>query len=393
MNGSIQDSAFSIQQRRTANPFTSASAFAFAFAAVGRTVGMLVPAMLLLTGPLAAQVRDITVAGAAQCAACRIELERVATIGSADDEHLYRQFSQLTRGATGYLVANGYTPGVVVVYDSAGAFVRTIGRPGGGPGELAEWSLIHVTAADTLLAASGGRITVFRTPDGEAVRSWHPQAVVWGLTSLRGGITAAALAPNARQETVRIFDPDGSRRASIFFDGALEHRDQLGQRLHSAGDTLLLVSATGSYELRAFDTDGALRWTVRREVDWFRPYVRQPPGALIRTPSLPDIVGAWVEGDRYLWVLLERPAEDWRPVGQSQRPDEVDFNTLFSSQLEVIDLESGQLLASQRMRWLLPAADGRPLVYTSRTGAYGQTIFDVWQVDLVPPPARGNRGH
>lgn len=346
--------------------------------------------MGVLAQPVLAQTREIKVTGvAAQCLACRIDLNHVATIGSVHDEHLYSQHSQLVRARQAYYVANSFTPGVILVYSPEGRFSKTIGRFGRGPGEIARESLIHVTPEDSLLVASNGRITIFSSVDSRAVRSWNYDWGVWGLTSLKGGVTAAALAPNLSHETVRIFDPDGSQRASVLYDGLLQHRDQLAQRVYSAGDTLLLVSATGAYQLRAFDSCGRLRWTLHRDVEWFMPYARQPRNAGIATPTLPDIVGAWIEADRYLWVLLERSAENWRPVEQRPRLDAMDFNSLFDSQLEIIDLQTGRLLASQRVNWLRPAAPSQPFLYTARYTPSGEVVFDVWRATLSQLPQGG----
>jgi hypothetical protein len=341
-------------------------------------------ALVLAAAPTRGQVREIVVSGAPHCSGCRIELERVVTIGSTADENLYRQMSLLVQGpGPAYYVTSSYTPGVILVYDAAGRFLRTIGRSGGGPGELGGEPLLRVTPEDSLHVVSNGRLTVFPARSGAAARSWNYDVGVWGLTGMAGGITAAALAPNARQETVRLYNPDGTRRASIYFEGLLQHRDQLAQRVHASGDTLLLVSATGRYRIQAFDRDGRLRWTVDRQADWFPPYARQPRGAPVLTPSLPDIVGAWIESNRYLWVLLERPADDWRAVQVRGGTDALDFNALFGSQLEVIDLQSGRVLASRRLDWLRPAAERTPLVYTAGTASTGEVVFNVWRPTLV----------
>jgi hypothetical protein len=335
----------------------------------------------LIVRPVAAQAPDIRVSGAAEYEGCRIELEHVATIGTADDEHLYRQFSQIVRGpGSYYYVADGYTPGVILVYDSTGTFTRTIGRSGRGPGELAGEVLIGVSPDDSLYVASNGRITIFSASDGTAARSWNHGVNLWDLAVLQPGIIAAGRAPNTDLETVRIFNADGSRRATIHHDGILQHRHQIAQRLHLAGDTLLLVSDVGRYRLRAFDPDGRRRWTVEREVDWFPPYARQPRGAVIRVPSLPDVVGAWIESDRYLWVLLERPAANWKPVENLREPD---FNTVLGSHLEVIDLQSGRVIASRRLDWLRPAGGGQPFLYTARYADMGHVVFDVWHVKIA----------
>lgn len=348
-----------------------------------------------LAGSVSAQVGDIRVSGAAKCEDCRIELEHVVTIGSPDDEHLYDQFSALTRGpGPFYFVANSFTPGVVLVYDSTGTYKNAIGRQGSGPGEIAGNANISVTPEDSLYVANQGRTTIFSLPGGVATRSWNHGVNVWSVSTLKDGISAATLAPNSALETVRIFNADGSRRASIYFEGTLQHHEQLPQRTHSAGDTLLLVSDVGRYRFRAFDLDGHPRWTFEREVEWFQPYSRQPQGALISVPSLPNVVGAWVQSDRFLWVLLERAAANWRPLeGGLERGKEGDFNTVFGSHLEVIDLHTGQVVASRRTNWLIPVAEaeGQPYVRTVHTSDVGHYVFDVWRVKLINHGKGGDR--
>jgi hypothetical protein len=338
-----------------------------------------------------AQARDTQVYRAAQCDGCRIELEHVVAIGSPDDEHLYGMFSSLVRRpGSSYYVAESYTPGVVLAYDSTGSFTRTIGRLGTGPGEIGRYAHIAVTPEDTLLVVSNGRVTVFSTTDGRAIRSWTYHEPIEGISALGGGLTFASLRANERQETARIFNADGSSRASVFFDDLLQHAYQLEQRACRAGDDRLIVADGTRYRLRAFDTDGQLQWTVQRDVDWFPPYTRQPPRSAIATPSLPAVICAWLESDRYLWVLLERAPEDWRPVEGAPATRDLDFNTIFGSHLEVMDLETRKVLASRRTDWLLPLEGDEPFVYSVRHAEAGHVVFDVWQVKLSQP-SRGRQ--
>lgn len=346
--------------------------------------------LCVVAKPLTAQTRDIIVSGLDSLGeACRIELEHVVTIGSAEDEHLYGMTSLLVVGpGSSYYIANSFTPGVVLVYDSTGGFSRKIGRLGPGPGEISGSALIHVTSEDTLLVASNGRVTHFSTT-GVAERSWNYEMPLRGITGLQDGIIIATLGPNNNQETVRILNADGSTRASIFFDGLLQHRDQMDQRAFQAGNAQFLVSDAGRYRIRAFNPDGHLKWIVRREVDWFQPYARQPPLAMISTPSLPAIVGAWVESNRHLWVLLERPSEDWRPVERPlPRPSDLDFNNLVGSHLEVIDLQTEKVVASCRTQWLLPLGGDQPLMYSARYAETGHVVFDVWRSKFIQSSGR-----
>jgi hypothetical protein len=346
-------------------------------------IALVIPALLLAAGclPTERQDAEIHAHGGPSCGACRIELAPVATIGSPDDEHLYQQFSRLVRDSgTRYYVAAGFTPGAVLVYDSTGAFKGLIGSPGRGPGEISGHPDIQVTPEDSLLVLTEGRIDVYGPSDASPARSWRLDVAVWGLTALKGGVVAGERGPNLEHETVRIFGPDGSHQASLTHEGPLEHRDQLAQRVFAAGDTLILVSDTGRYRIRAFDQNARVVWTLTRKVDWFEPYARQPPMAPFGTPSRPEIVGAWVESDRYLWVLLERSAPEWAPLApEFRRPDMFDMNQLLGSHLEVIDLETGEVMASRRTQWLRPADGGSGLLHSTRVEADGRVVFEIWK--------------
>lgn len=317
-------------------------------------------------------------------AICTIELERLLTLGDSQDPHLYHGFSTVAMGpGPVYYLAGGFTPGVVLRYDDQGTLRGTIGRLGEGPGEIPHGAAIALTSQDSLLVAGGGLVRVFVPSTGMFVRSWRVETPIVGMVPLTDGGIAAPVGPNPALETVVVMNADGSPRFPVGFDGILEHRDQLWQRAHAGRDGSTLVSHTGRYRIREFTPAGELSWTLERSAGWFIPYPRQPAGAGIVVPSLPDVIAAWLDPENRLWVLLERAAEPFQPMDQSHAsPQLANVSAQFDSHLEVIDLASRTVIASQRTRWLRPVTGGTGVLHSTESTAEGYVRFTLWEPRL-----------
>jgi len=316
---------------------------------------------------------------------CAVELERLPTLGSVDDLHLYHGFSTVVQGpGPSYYLSGGFTPGAILRYDARGAFQGTIGRLGGGPGEVPPHAEIAVTPQDSLLVSGEGRIRIFSSETGEFVRSLRTEPPFWALAPLSDGGIVGWVGPNPEMETVRVLDPDGSLRFSVRFDGTLEHQDQLWQRAHETRGANILVSDAGRYRLRAFDRNGGLAWTLERKAEWFPSYARQPSGASLLVPSLPEVISAWIDSEQRLWVLLERAAEPFHPLDQAPAAPELrDVSSQFDSYIEVIDLKTRVLLGAGRTNWLRPVTGGGGVLHSSETDAEGFVRFTLWRPYLV----------
>ncbi len=82
------------------------------------------------------------------------------------------QLSYVAHGL-GYWFVTAYEHGQVLKFDGEGNFVGTIGRRGGGPGEMMSAAVIHIVGPDSLLAVVDGMrryLSLFDPRSGEFVR-------------------------------------------------------------------------------------------------------------------------------------------------------------------------------------------------------------------------------
>jgi hypothetical protein len=138
---------------------------------------------LFPTSWLRAQVTPISIRHSVACRECRVEFTKLATLGKPTDSVLISGSFTLDRDSRGrFYTSSDYSQ--VIVYDAHGNFLRTIGRPGDGPGELGRVSeliaragfvrspIVSVTVdkADTIFVYHPPKITVF-SPNYKYVRT------------------------------------------------------------------------------------------------------------------------------------------------------------------------------------------------------------------------------
>lgn len=115
-------------------------------------------------------------------------LEEELRIGAADGDSLreFGRVSGIAVNASGQIHVLDRHALQILVFDSDGEFVRTIGRGGGGPGELAGPSTVLIAAGDTILVPDmanqrvqrflpdGSEAGAFRIPlEGGIPLGWH----------------------------------------------------------------------------------------------------------------------------------------------------------------------------------------------------------------------------
>lgn len=86
------------------------------------------------------------------CVNCKIELLPTTQLGTDTDPGFIPHIeSRVTRDHRGNYIVKGNYATTLLVFDSTGRFLRTIGRAGSGPGEFRGIGSIAVGAADSLV--------------------------------------------------------------------------------------------------------------------------------------------------------------------------------------------------------------------------------------------------
>lgn len=154
------------------------------------------------------------------CRPCRVVLGPPLTLGSVDDPASANYVSVVVKSQDRFYVARAIPPYEVLVYDSTGAFLRTIGRRGAGPGEF---RFVHMIAA-----APDGRI---RTVDMRTRYTlWTPgMDRVLATASLPFAAWEGVTLPDGRMAVQPAFaDPRVGRLFILSADGTIQHSFPVG---------------------------------------------------------------------------------------------------------------------------------------------------------------------
>ena len=331
------------------------------------------------------------------CRTCRIELTNRLTLGAPTDTISPSDFQTgVVRDSRGryYIVpADGLTS--IAVYDSAGRFLRTIGRSGSGPGEYSFIINAEVIAGDSILAldASNGRLTVL-SPSYGVVRSIPLRSGFTRAFPLPGGqflVNGRVGTPQSAGYPLHVIGPDGAVLRSF---GAVNpryyrERDQFNIRHVERGDGGdVWVAHLDRYEVELWSIDGKLQRTYRRDASWFPPrdYSTQRQ---LDAPPPPMGRAIWQDEAGRVWAISQVTSAEWKPqtrVGSSREQPMPPFDVQdrnADAVVEVFDPATGALLASQRFPHYLLGNVGSNAVYALRAAEDGDLRVDVWQIRLT----------
>jgi 6-bladed beta-propeller protein len=200
----------------------------------------------------------------------RIELKftLVRSIGSLDGTRdAFGNIWDVALDSRGRIYVADVGQSHVTVFDSAGSFVRTIGRRGSGPGEFHQPMQLGIDNADTLFVYDVGlrRLTKF-SPDGQfVVQKGLPDITAVGdiRFSPNGDVVLVGFTP-LLESTIHVFDRELTRRRSFgkpapmnvqFFSESL-----LGGFADITPAGLILYTQKSPFELHLYKPDGSLLW-------------------------------------------------------------------------------------------------------------------------------------
>jgi len=268
--------------------------------------------------------RSIEVPDRISCAACRIEAVSVIKLGGGTEkEGLIGSDPMLARDSRGrFLIAPSANGNDILVFSKDGRLEQTIGRKGKGPGEFEEIRRIWVGPGDSVHVFDWDRYTLF-TPDFSVARTSGVGNLPWDAIFLRNGESIQqknSAAQNALGYPMHLVSPTGQIRKSFGAERpTFEVRDG-----YASYRTLARSSLGGywsalhtEYRIDRWDTTGVLLQSVRRSVEWFRPWQGPKRGG-------PQMFGIREDESGQLWILI------------SPGPGK--------TIVEMIDLETGQLV-------------------------------------------------
>lgn len=331
----------------------------------------------------------------ATCPDCVIALDLVTTVGALDGPGwIPGRPRAAARDSRGRLFLTFSRTDHVLVFDSAGRPLPPVGRSGEGPGEYRSAYLVEVGRSDTVMVFDFTQQLSFVAPSGRFVRrSRAPVSAVDLILTGDGNVVFSATPPavvgDAEVTILHVFDPAEQGVARSFHTHRIEDGG-FAPRFHVAAardpDRFWTAFRPGDrYEVIQYATDGTATRQFTRSPSWIRPL---PSEDGIPAPDA-NLYGI-AEANGRLWIVGRHPAEDWnrylnreanREVEAGIR--EIDANRLYRSVVEVVDIETGQLVVSARVPGLVVTLLPDQHVATYREDEAGVPFVDVFRMTLA----------
>lgn len=333
---------------------------------------------------------------------CSVAAERVATLGEVEGPGIVASTGVVSADSHGrFYTAHMAAPGQIVMFDSSGDHLQSIGRVGEGPGEYRAISGIHISTGDTIHVFDNGntrRTVLSPYPDLEVVRTARmalPFQAWRGVVGDSGSYVSAFPfgAANHIGYPLHEATSDGEIRSFGSENPEFEPGSSLKlQRVatRAAGDMIWAGHRT-RYQIDLWTRDNRRLQTLQRDTPWFTPYDQVAIVTPTEPPS-PSMVGIREDETRRLWVLVLVPAENWadglREVTalNGERAYELASTSVtFDTVLDVLDPTQGTVIASRRFdeEVLTFLPDGRLVAH--REDSNGVPYLDILEASIRCP--------
>jgi len=313
----------------------------------------------------------------------------------------------IERAARGeYLVVPQQRQHAVLVFDSAGRYLRDVGRKGGGPTEFAGVTAIRPARGDSvaIMDRGNGRLALLG-PDLQPARvanlpvqgGWFGVLedgrvlVMTGFGSRRLAATKRLWLLDPSMEPLRSFVEVPPTRPGV---PDATHRRRMA--VSPAG--LIALAHNTEYAVEIWDLSGRHLRTLRRAPAWFNAAPERRSGRAGTAPP-PLLETPRIDRDGMLWTVSHVadpawedalvPAPDRAGAGETLRPRPGRSADYQDSIVEVIDPASGRLLAALRLDARVEFISNEGHVASYREDEAGQPYIDVWQLEptATSPPS------
>lgn len=345
--------------------------------------------------PAAAQER-VTLPNEPSCGGCRIELQRLTTVGDSAGPGMLAQQGTVVVDSRGRVFAfTNYDPSRIQVFDRSGRHLITLGRPGSGPGEFRGVVTAAIASGDTLIALDyeGARLAVI-DPELRFQRHVLIPGMSFQFVPVSGGRYVFASELRTRDPAANPLQlADSTGRVVRRFGGGAGTVNagfyNAWRQIGSGADGTVWSARVNEYRLEQYDATGTARLTLVRRPPWFEPWT-EPTKPNEKQP-MPQIRGARQVGER-LWVLIHVADAQWepRPPVQCGGPGmlcvaDSDWEHIYDTVIEVIDLPRRRLVASTRVSQRLLGFAGEGIAASYEEDAGGNPRYAVWRLVLREP--------
>lgn len=369
---------------------------------VALMTGVLVVAGVLTIGNGLTQAEQAAEAGleheAGQCAECRIQLQKIVTLGASDGAGAFPAtpgpFAMDSRGRY-YAVMADRSGEMPYVFGPDGMILERPGREGEGPGEFMKPRLIDVDAEGNVIIwdQGVGRLTVL-DEEYALVRDAHLSYNLWDMEPIAGGsdilVSGRIRTPDLIGRAIHRFDRNGNHIRSWDDYDESPMVAKYSRFLASSSAGFWAVSDLHEYTITQWTADGRELRRIERRPDWFQPYETFTP-ITPDSPPQPAIRGIWEDPEGLVWTIAMREDPEWEDGLGEHFKTEIgeegytikDMDRVYDGQIEVIDPESGELLVGARVDRMTTWAAAPGVIAFVREDEVGWWYADLYRVTLV----------
>lgn len=347
--------------------------------------------LLTLTAAAPLQQRQL-IPASPTCKSCKIVAQRVIALGQAHDTtSISNVGARVVVGPERVFYVAEFGANRVLVYDSVGRLLRTLGRKGKGPGEFQ--IIVSLSAGRdgflyvfdyirrlTVLDKTGGVVAVVRMPVAPAsttISSGGDKVLAGMIYSPAGaGLPLQLIAPSGKH--VRSF---GSVTPNV-----APGKEEADRRFVCCAEQGRVWSAKlDEYVLEEWDlSSGKRKLRLERSPHW---WISDRPDGRHATAPLSWIRGIENDSAGRLWVLALSRGAGWERsgyrVGYMLPVTPASLDAHFDSVIEVIDPVRRRLVASVVLPQHFAGFAGPGLLYRVSDVPDGRLQVEVWSVSLT----------
>ena len=373
--------------------------------------GRLLTAMLLVTAaaaaiPSAAPAQNWALSGDSRgrhlvrdaedlCTTC-VQLEELAVLGDMAGDGFIQWSRAATRDGRGrYWIGQGQS---LKVYDAAGRFLREMGRAGEGP---LEFGRVVFARADSdgrvhVLDVGNSRESVidanFALTEEQRLPARFPS--LNSVAALNGDyvVNAWVLSPEGIRLPLHVIRGQEVVRSFGVSDATDPYDVWRSLRILAArSDGVIAAARRFDYAVEMWDSSGSRLVELHHEASLNEVEVRQAPFNLTDHPRPHEVIAVRFDDADRLWVLFHMMRDGWQrhyepqefPDGQTgiRRRSDSTLDSIYESRLDVIDLQSGTVVARAQLPGHFEAFVGDGLLLQYRELPNTEQLA-VWRVTI-----------
>lgn len=365
---------------------------------VPRLLGLMPVLAVVLPTIAVAQVPAFELSGPA-CPDCSVAFEKLVRLGEVRGPGMFLTTSSRVRvDSRGRFFASDDVSTEIRVFSPAGEFITALGREGEGPGEFLRITAMGVGQGDSIFAFDrrNGRVTVFG-PGLTLARTFptpFPASFDNAFVAQGWIVNANISTPDRAGFPLHLISWDGALTASFGSRSGALRPDVIHSTRRAVGPATSRSVWAGwlnQYALERWSVDGDLELVLTRSPTWFEPYWELPPHN-VETPP-PPVFGAVRQVGNQLWVLIRVADPEFQDAIDDVSDDGRYFsasnpNDYFDTIIEVIDLETREVVATRRVDPRLFGFAGPGLVYGPELDTDNNPYVSIWRVSPVLPDQR-----